>query len=208
MPEKKKILSEIENYYTQKVLSHGDSPQGVDWNSSESQELRFKILSQVIAQNKNFSVLDYGCGYGAMFSYYKLNYDNFKYTGFDISDEMIKKAKENHKTESNANWFNKVDDIAVHDFVIASGIFNVRLKNSDNDWEIYIFDTLNQINKLAERGFAFNMLTSYSDKEYMKDYLYYADPRLIFDYCKKNFSKNIALLHDYDLYEFTIIVRK
>ncbi|MBM3138043.1 MAG: class I SAM-dependent methyltransferase, partial [Chloroflexi bacterium] len=30
----------------------------------------------------------------------------------------------------------------------------------------------------------------------------------LFDYCKVNFSKNVALLHDYKLYDFTIIVRK
>ena len=29
-----------------------------------------------------------------------------------------------------------------------------------------------------------------------------------FDFCKRNFSRNVALLHDYGLYDFTIIVRK
>jgi len=52
------------------------------------------------------------------------------------------------------------------------------------------------------------MLTKYSDREYMKEYLYYADPLFIFDYCKRNFSKKVALIHDYELYEFTILVRK
>jgi len=42
----------------------------------------------------------------------------------------------------------------------------------------------------------------------MREDLYYADPCFIFDYCKRNFSRNVALLHDYELYEFTIIVRK
>jgi hypothetical protein len=52
------------------------------------------------------------------------------------------------------------------------------------------------------------MLTKYSEKEFMRDNLYYADPLFIFDYCKKNFAKNIRLMHDYDLYEFTILVKK
>jgi hypothetical protein len=42
----------------------------------------------------------------------------------------------------------------------------------------------------------------------MQDYLYYADPRVLFDHCKTRYSKNVALLHDYGLYEFTILVRK
>ncbi len=58
------------------------------------------------------------------------------------------------------------------------------------------------------KAFLFNMLTKYSEKEYMRDNLYYADPLFIFDYCKRNFSKQVALLHDYGLYEFTILVKK
>ena len=42
----------------------------------------------------------------------------------------------------------------------------------------------------------------------MRPYLYYADPLFLFDYCKKKYSKSVALLHDYGLYEFTILVRK
>jgi hypothetical protein len=92
--------------------------------------------------------------------------------------------------------------------VVASGIFNVKLDTSNEDWKEYILNTLSKLNQLSSIAFSFNILTSYSDKEYMKDYLYYADPCFLFDYCKKNFSKNIALLHDYNLYEFTILVKK
>ena len=57
-------------------------------------------------------------------------------------------------------------------------------------------------------GFAFNCLTSYSDAHKMRDYLYYADPCALFDLCKRRYSRYVALLHDYKLYEFTILVRK
>lgn len=42
----------------------------------------------------------------------------------------------------------------------------------------------------------------------MKDYLYYADPCFLFDHCKRNYSDRVALLHDYGLYEFTMLVTK
>ncbi|HAI76542.1 MAG TPA: SAM-dependent methyltransferase, partial [Microscillaceae bacterium] len=60
----------------------------------------------------------------------------------------------------------------------------------------------------SDQGFAFNALTSYSDLEFRKQELYYSDPLYLFDYCKKNFGKNVALLHDYNQYDFTIIVKK
>jgi hypothetical protein len=60
---------------------------------------------------------------------------------------------------------------------------------------------------LSLKGMAFNALTSYSDPEFMKPDLYYPDPLQVFDFCKRNLSKQVALLHDYGIYDFTILVR-
>jgi len=94
-----------------------------------------------------------------------------------------------------------------HDYLIASGIFNVMLDALADEWEEYIKTHLHRINSLSIKGFSFNMLTIYSDPDRMKDYLYYADPCIYFDYCKRYFSKWVALLHDYGLWEFTILMR-
>ena len=94
------------------------------------------------------------------------------------------------------------------DYLVSSGIFNVKQAVSDKAWESYIIEVIRMFSQYARKGFAFNCLTKYSDEEYKKDYLYYADPLVLFDYCKRNFSKNVALLHDYNLYDFTILVRK
>ena len=51
------------------------------------------------------------------------------------------------------------------------------------------------------------MLTRYADPPLMRDDLYYADPTRYFAVCKERYSRNVALLHDYDLYEFTLLVR-
>ena len=67
---------------------------------------------------------------------------------------------------------------------------------------------LDEFNRLSRRGFSSNFLTKYSDADKMRPDLYYADPLFLFDYCKRNFSRNIALLHDYRLYDFTLLIRK
>jgi SAM-dependent methyltransferase len=202
------ILKQVNNYYSQKIIKNGATPQGVDWNSIESQNLRFEVLSSVISTNEHFSVLDYGCGFGSMFEYFKQKYSAFAYTGFDISQQMIDEALKLYLNDASSQWLTSLDEKKRFDFTIASGIFNVKLETSDSDWLNYIIDTIHKLNDVSAKGFSFNILTKYSDKEYMKDYLYYADPLYIFDYCKLNFSKNVALLHDYELYEFTIIVKK
>jgi SAM-dependent methyltransferase len=203
-----KIINNISKYYTEKVLSYGSTPQGVDWNGLESQENRFAQLLKLIENenSENYSLLDYGCGFGALLTYLKLRNKNVGYIGYDISEQMLKKAIEQHNDE--LTWLNKLELSLKVDYVIASGLFNVKLDQSIIDWENYIIKTLDEINSIAVKGFSFNILTAYSDQEYMKDYLYYASPEKYFKQCKLSYSKNVSLLHDYGLYEFTILVRK
>ena len=66
--------------------------------------------------------------------------------------------------------------------------------------------TLDNLNAFSRKGFAFNLLTSYVD--WKEGHLYYADPLFFFDYCKKKFSGRVALLHDYPLWEWTMLIRK
>jgi len=75
-------------------------------------------------------------------------------------------------------------------------------------WKEYILETISILNQKSRLGFSFNALTKYSDVEFMKPELYYSDPSWLFDYCKTHFAKNVALLHDYSQYDFTILVKK
>ena len=202
------ILQEVEKYYTNKVISHGATPQGVDWNGTESQEKRFAQLLKITENEKldNYTLLDYGCGFGSLLTYLNKNDSQINYIGYDISEEMLKNALEQHNND--ATWLNKLEPNLKADYVVASGLFNVKLAESYPSWEKYIFKTLDQINSIAVKGFAFNILTSYSDKEFMKEYLYYASPEYYFQHCKINYAKNISLIHDYDLFEFTILIKK
>jgi SAM-dependent methyltransferase len=205
---KKDILNFVNEYYTDKIKKHGATPKGVDWNGEESQVMRFSQLSKVIEDNsESFSLLDFGCGYGGMIDYLDAAFGEVvQYFGFDISEEMILSAK--NKYLKRGTFFSEFNTDLVFDYTVASGIFNVRQEIDDSSWEEYVFETLNMINAKSLKGFSFNMLTSYSDKEFMKAYLYYASPEKMFAYCKSNFSKKVALLHDYPLYEFTIVVKK
>jgi len=102
----------------------------------------------------------------------------------------------------------KREQLQPADFAVASGVFNVK-QDADNDsWRAYIWETLADLAALGTRGFAFNALTSYSDEDKRRPDLYYADPLEAFDRCKRTFSRFVTLLHDYPLYEFTIIVRR
>lgn len=202
------ILERVASYYSAKLTEHGQVPQGVDWNGADSQALRFEQLCKIIQRTESFSVNDLGCGYGALKDYLRSKCTSFVYNGYDISLEMIKAAQERFSCDQNTRFHAGSEPMDLADYGIASGIFNVRLGLSDAEWRSHLERTLDTLDRTSVRGFAFNCLTSYADAEKMRDYLYYADPCSLFDLCKRRYSRHVALLHDYGLYEFTILVRK
>lgn len=206
--KKADLLTEVAEYYTSKLAQHGEKPQGVDWNGEESQTLRFRQLCKVVDTSNNFSINDLGCGYGALYDFLSQEYENFSYAGMDVSENMIGAAEQRYVNEIRTRFFVSSEPDQVADYGVASGIFNVRLGRTDDEWRSYLEATLDILDRTSRLGFAFNCLTSYSDANKIRDYLYYANPCALFDLCKRRYSKSVALLHDYGLYEFTILVRK
>lgn len=202
------LFFDVATYYSDKLAQHGETPRGVDWNGEEGQTLRFEQLCKIIDTSNQFSINDLGCGYGALYDFLVNKYDEPSYLGVDVSEGMIKAAEQRYKDQPQARFVHSSEPNQVADFGVASGIFNVRMGRSDEEWRSYLEATLDILDRTSVVGFAFNCLTSYSDKDKMRDYLYYADPCVLFDLCKRRYSRNVALLHDYGLYEFTILVRK
>lgn len=202
------IRSCVQQYYDEKIQTYGPTARGVDWNSPESQQMRFGQLLKLIDCSFPFTINDFGCGYGALADYLQKGTYQFQYCGFDISPRMIASARELYAAANWITFFNRESELPEADYTVASGIFNVMLDTPAEEWEKYVLKTLGTINALSRKGFAFNVLTKYSDQEFIRSDLYYADPLFFFDYCKTDFSRFVTLLHDYPLYEFTILVRK
>jgi len=203
-------IDTIRDYYDSKLLAHGATPRGVDWNGQESQECRFQQLSSIFPKQslENSSVLDYGCGYAAYLRYLESAHSHYEYIGLDISEEMINQAKSKYHEKEQASFQVGAEITSQVDYIVASGVFSVKLKNNEEDWLSYIYQTLDMLNECSKKGFSFNCLTSFSDIEKMQEHLFYANPMSLFERCKTRYSRNVALLHDYDLYEFTVLVKK
>lgn len=202
------VIDDVAKYYSEKLAEYGHTPRGVDWNGEDSQVERFRQLTRVLHDDLPFSINDLGCGYGAFFNYLVGRFSVSQYTGIDISRDMIQAAQGRHSADKRARFVVSAEPDQTADYGIASGIFNVRLGHGDKEWQDHLEDTLNSLDRTSQLGFAFNCLTAYSDENKKRPYLYYPDPCAIFDLCKRRYSKRVALLHDYDLYEFTILVRK
>jgi SAM-dependent methyltransferase len=198
------------SYFNDKIKSHGATPQGVDYNGPEAQVVRFEQLVKVIDGREPFHIIDFGCGYGALLTFMQQMEWRFSYQGYDMLASMIRAAREHHRNATNAQFTDDDSRLRPSDYVLAGAIFNNKFGAHTDTWREHILNVLRQINGLSKLGFAFNMLSSYSDPSRMKlrPDLYFADPLYYFDLCKRQFSRDVALLHDYGQFDFTILVRK
>jgi SAM-dependent methyltransferase len=200
----------LNEYFAGKLEIFGATAKGVDYNGEQAQQTRFAELSKVINPVGKFTITDYGCGYGAMCEYLNTRGWDFEYYGIDLIEKMIVVGREKFGSFPNVHFTTDENDLPVSDYLLAGSIFNIKLEAAYDEWQAFTCDTLKRMNGLCSKGFSFNMLTKYSDADRMEQRpdLFYGDPLFFFDFCKRNFSRNVALLHDYDLYDFTILVRK
>lgn len=199
----------LNKYFAEKLHSFGATAKGVDYNGPEAQQIRFEQLVKVIDPARPFTVIDYGSGYGAMFEFLQAKGLDFEYYGIDLIEDMVSAGREKFKEFPNAHFTTKEADLPVADYLLAGAIFNIKLETPHEEWQDFSLKTLARMRALCSKGFSFNMLTKYSDEDRkaQRPDLFYGDPVLYFDHCKGHFSRNVALLHDYDLYDFTILVR-
>lgn len=196
-------------HYRDRFAEHGATPLGVDWNGAESQEAHFAELLRLFPSDpaSGIDVNDLGCGYGAFADYLAARRKVSRYRGYDLNEEMIAAARDLHPDP--AFGFEVADaPLQEADYGVASGVFTLRLGRSDEECWLALLDGVASLHRTSRLGFAFNCLTSYSDREKMRDHLFYPDPGRVFHHCKTNFSRQVALLHDYGLFAFTIIVRQ
>jgi hypothetical protein len=202
------LIGDVRRYYTAKVTEHGATPRGVDWNSADGQHRRFERLLQVLDPSPvSPSINDYGCGYGGLIDALSSRLSDFSYSGYDVSESMLTAARGLHPEGNDRRFVSDRSELTPADYTIASGILNVRLETAVDVWEDYVLRTIDDLIAVSRIGVAFNALTSHSDLSHMRSDLYYADPAQLLDYCLRNFSRNVILDHDYELYEFTVIVR-
>jgi SAM-dependent methyltransferase len=202
------LLSDVSAYYASKLAAHGPTAQGVDWNGPDSHERRHQQFLRLLHGHPDASVIDLGCGFGDFYRFLRASGHRGRFTGYDIAPSMIEKARELHGEGHDRRWRIGAEPVEVADFAIASGIFNVKGEVPPNTWSRYVHHTIDILARVSSGGFAFNMLSLSSDPERRRPNLYYADPVEMLAHCLAQYGRSVALLQDYELYEFTVVVRR
>lgn len=202
------LLDKVAAFYTDAINKHGPVAQGVNWKSARDQDVRFAYLTELIPVGAEpVQVADLGCGYAALYSFLKnRGIPLARYVGYDVSEAMIESARDRIGRDDGVEL--RLGDRIDHevDYAFASGIFNVSLGQQEEAWKSLAKATLDNMNAMSRRGFAFNMMTDKVD--WKVDELFYANPGEFFEHCAQHYSRRSRLYHDMPLFEWTMVVFK
>lgn len=207
MPSESQILRHVSEYYTAKLAAYGATARGVDWNGEESQTQRHRQFLRLLENRHDVSILDLGCGYGDFLRFLRSEGFSGTYIGYDVAPKMIETARRLYGEDADRRWHVGAQPAEVADFAVASGILNVKGDVAAEEWTAYVRSTIDTLARAGRSGFAFNVLSQASDPARRRPDLYYADPAEMIAYCSARFGRSIALLQDYGLWEFTVLVR-
>ena len=194
--ETKLLVDEIYSRYIDK--HDKNSVECVGWmDGIENSLIRFQKIYEGGIGNDD-SILDVGCGVAHLHTYLKNQGWNGKYLGVDPNKKAIDMIDED--INAMHGTIEDLPDFMKYDWAIASGVFNLGLKEEHSFW---IID--NMISH-ANKGIVFNMLHApYEDPNYQAYYPEQIKHKLSrFDHSK------IEIVEDYmeDDAEFTVYFYK
>jgi len=197
----KNQFQQIADFYNRRVVKYGYDPRSCDYGRRESQEKKFRVLSEAFDFSGK-SILDVGCGLADYSEYLSTKFSDVKYSGVDLSHEMIAKARTAFpKLDLKVANILEEPETESHDIVSANGIFYLLGLKAPN-----LMKELIRVMFLRCREcLAFNSLSTWATVKEGDEY--YADPLLVVDWCRQ-FTPWVTLRHDYLVHDFTVYLYK
>lgn len=193
------VESRINQYFTDRVRTHGMTVRALDWGSEASQVKRFEIISKFI-EDTSFSLLDVGCGFGQLADYLQMEGRSVEYVGVDLTTETIALARKRRPDlDFRVGSIINNRKIGKYDYVVASGIFY----KLGSDAYPLMGKLINSMFAIVRKKLIFNSLSSWAADSIGDEFR--SDPVMILQLCTK-LSKNIALRHDYLTNDYTIAI--
>lgn len=191
----------IINRHRDSLTRHGHHPHALYWSSREIQEIRFQVLATIGITSAS-SLLDVGCGFGDFNRWLNAQGIHTRFTGVDLSPDLIAVAREQHPTATFhcGELFDIEAKPQAFDWLTLSGALNEQLFDHGD----YARRTIAYMFKLCRYGVAFNLL----DARHLRAHdLQSFEPETIYRYCQ-TLCDEVTLIDDYLDNDFTIYMRK
>ena len=186
------------DFYKNAYKKYGISARGLNWNSEESQRVRFEVITYLFKDElSTCSVVDAGCGFGDLYFYWlELGLHVKSYTGIDSVKNSIQICTERLPKISFTCKDVLKDDLPYADWYVASGTLNIL-----NDFQTWLF--LEKILTHSSKGIIFNILEGNKKSENFN----YQKKEDIIAYAKsKGFTCRVK--SDYLENDITVEIRK
>jgi hypothetical protein len=166
-------------------------------------------LLRVCDWGRPFSLDDLGCGWGALRGFISKRHRGKKvdYLGVDLSADMISHANAIWKHRRATQFLVGSSSPRVADYVVASGLFNVRIDEPIALWEEFIAQTLRSMAQSSRIGFAANFLAMLPEGIAGVSQLYRTDAAPWVTFCERELGLRVTLLDRYGMREFTLLAR-
>lgn len=202
--------SELIRAYQERLKQHGPSAEAVQYADQASQFARFRILAEIDPHLT--SILDVGCGLADFWKFLRSTGHMARYCGVEIVPEFVDLATKAMKEDSDAQIqlldAESAELPSGYEYAVLSGVFNNRM---DDNWA-FMTSTLKRMWRAAEKGIAFNAMSTHVD--YRDPSLWYVDPADVLAFCKSELGGHPILRHDYVTqpggfaFEFAVYVRR
>ena len=191
--------------YSKCLFADGETAEGVHWRDQESQQLRFDELIKIIEPNDELKLIDWGCGYGALFDYIKNKpwMTSAHYVGLDINENMIEACRRRimnkHVEFSIANR-----PSTQCDYLLASGTWNFKMHESRAFWWSIVKTEIKNAWQYVDRGMAFNLLSIAPKSQF----LFWMDPETIERFVRREITENARIKPIWGLPDLSISMWK
>lgn len=191
-------VSYVRSFYQNRIAQNGVTLESMKSGGEAKQRIRHSVHSELVGPNDQ--VLDVGSGIGQFREHLEKAGFQGAYQGIDLIPEYV----EHCRTRFPESTFELRDVFASgiqseHDVIVASQVFNVRYKQSDNRQVLQRF--LAMAFTKCRKAVTVDMITSYVD--FTEPYLYYFPPEEVFGFAK-TLTPFVRLRHDYLPFEFSI----
>ena len=204
------LNKQISKVYSKRFANYNNTPKGVFWNNTLSQDLRLNIITNKVlslSKQNTISIADIGCGYGRLWNIIKeRNLEKkINYYGLDINKDFISFCQKNINCQ-NVNFELGTFPSKKVDYIVMSGTYNLTPTNSLKIWEKYVFENLCLNWKLADKALIFNCLINQNRQ--IKNSLYFTELLWIKELCEKNFGITEISKHNLLPNDITITIKK
>ncbi|NEV62380.1 class I SAM-dependent methyltransferase [Thiorhodococcus minor] len=152
-------------FYLSALQTHGETAEGVHWASTETQEVRFRVLCSMLPDNLGeLRVIDAGCGFGDLYCYMEREgYLPKHYLGLDVMEPMVEAAR--RRTSQDIRVCDILGEpLPEADVYVCSGAMNTLTREETRRFIEKCLDA-------SRLGFVFNLLKGWNTSPIYNLYL-------------------------------------